>query len=276
VTVPLVTVSGPTPTPYGYGLYSVAAPSDSADPRTQKGVQWPLSGCGVAQPFAIDCPPTQSLPALVTKTGLPWVNAYPFGVVAGVKCKPVGTPVDELQAEARQILRLSEQWAVERAYWKGGVWPASVLDEAYLASAGATILNGGTAVSARAAVGILEDALGGMSGGVGVIHLPALAAGLLDDLGVRQQGGRLMTKLDTPVACGRGYDGTSPANARPAGTAYFYATGPVQVTRGPVIDLPSNADVAVDRSTNEASVWAARIVSVAHSCGVVGVNVTLA
>jgi hypothetical protein len=273
VTAPLATLTGPAPTGYGYGLYSVAAPADSTDPRAVNGGQWPALGCGVAKPFAIDCPPASAPASLITGSGLPWVSQFPFGVVAGVRCKPVGASVDELRDAARAILRLSEQYAVERALWRGGVWPAGTVGE-FLAR-NPTILSA-TPVSVKAAIGMLEDALVGMSGGVGVIHAPRLALGALTaDWPVRQSGGRILTMVDTPVVFGGGYDGSAPGGGRPAGTAWVYATGPVQVTRGPVQDLPSDPRLAVDRATNDALVMAVRVVSVGYACGVVGVPVTL-
>jgi hypothetical protein len=146
-------------------------------------------------------------------------------VVAGVRCKPVGASVDELRDAARAILRLSEQYAVERAFWRGGVWPASVTAGAVFLAQNPTILSA-TPVSPKAAVGMLEDALVGMSGGVGVIHAPRLALGVLGADGtLRQSGGRLLTLVDTPVALGGGYDGTGPGGTRAAGQAWLYAHG---------------------------------------------------
>jgi hypothetical protein len=267
VTTPLATLTGPTPTAYGYGLYSVASPTDSADPRAGNGAQWPMAGCGVAQAFAVDCPPADSPAALVGDDGLPWVQQFPFGVVAGVRCKPVGSTTDEMRDAARAIMRLSEQYAVERAFARGGVWPATVSADAGYLAQDPTILSA-AAVSPKAAIGMLEAAIVDMTGGVGVIHAPRLA--------LRQQGGRLLTLVDTPVAMGGGYDGSGPDGTRPAGEAWVYATGPVQVTRGPVMDLPGDSRLAVDRTTNDTLVMALRIVSVGYACGVVGVPITLA
>jgi hypothetical protein len=273
---PLANLTGPTPTGYGYGLYSVAAPTDTADPRSGNGGQWPAVGCGVAQAFPIDCPPTVAPASLVSEDGLPWVSQFPFGVVAGVRCKPVGTTVAEMQTAARAILRLSEQHAVEKALWRGGVWPDAVTAEAGFLAQDPTILSA-TPVSPKAAVGLLEDGLVQLSGGVGVIHAPRLALGVIaSDWPLRQSGGRLLTLLDTPVALGGGYDGSGPDGTRVAGQAWLYATGPVQITRGPVQDLPSDARLAVDRSTNDALIMATRTVSAGYACGVLGVPVTLA
>jgi hypothetical protein len=273
-TIPLATLTGPAPVGYGYGLYSVAAPTDSSDPRSVNGGQWPAVGCGVATAFPIDCPPTVAPASLVGDEGLPWVVQYPFGVVAGVRCKPVGATVAEMRDAARAILRLSEQYAVERALWRGGVWPAAV-DAGFLAQ-DPTVLSA-TPVSPKAAIGMLEAGLVQLSGGVGVIHAPRLALGeLASGMMLRQSGGRLLTLVDTPVAVGGGYDGSGPDGTRPAGQAWVFATGPVQVTRGPIEDLPADARLGVDRATNDALVMATRTVSVGYACGVLAVLTDLA
>jgi hypothetical protein len=275
VTQPLVTVPGPTPTPYGYGLYSVAPPVDSASPRVTMGAQWPVLGCGHAEPLALNCAAQTAPASLVGDEGLPWALAYPFAVVAGVRCKPVGATVQEMRDEARNIMRLSEQWATERGYWRGGVWGPAITDPSWL-SADPTVLHA-TPVSPKAAIGMLEDAITGMTGGVGVIHAPRMALGVLGgDMQLRQQGGRLMTLVDTPVVMGGGYDGTGPDGTRADGEAWVYATGPVQVVRSPVVDLPTDPAMAVDRATNDTLVMAVRNVAVGHACGVAGLRIQLA
>jgi hypothetical protein len=57
VTTPLATLTGPAPTGYGYGLYSVASPTDSADPRAVTAGSGPPWGAGWREAFPIDCPP---------------------------------------------------------------------------------------------------------------------------------------------------------------------------------------------------------------------------
>jgi hypothetical protein len=271
-TTPLFGVAEPTPQPVGYGLYSAATVLDPADPKAQNGVQWEPSTCGVASPFKVRCPTPDPLPA---PNGWPVVQAYPFGVGAGVACKTVGISTADLRDRARNLLRLTEEHAVEFGYWTGQFYDPSV-PGMYLAHTDATVLSV-TPVAPKAALGMLEDAIGDMTGAVGVIHAARHAVGVLaSDMGLRQQGGRLLTILDTPVAAGAGYPGTGPDGTRPAGTSWLYATGAVQVVRGPVQDLAPNPRDSLDRSTNDARVHAVRLVSPGHNCGVVAVPINLA
>jgi hypothetical protein len=114
------------------------------------------------------------------------------------------------------------------------VWPDTVTAEAGFLAQDPTILSA-TPVSPKAAVGLLEDGLVQLSGGVGVIHAPRLALGVIaSDWPLRQSGGRLLTLLDTPVALGGGYDGAGADHPRPrAGSPLGSAArgGPVHERR---------------------------------------------
>jgi len=266
-----LTVDEPTPESAGYGLYSAATVVDATDKRAATGVQWESSSCGVAGAYPLNCPGDFTLPLT---EGVPWVDAAPFGVAAGQQCKPVGTELERIQELAAVRLQLSEQYAVERAYWTGDVFPDGV-DSPYLAHPDAQVLHGGTAVKPHYALGLLEQWLGQQSGAVGVIHAPRVLsvplAGMAND-----SGGKLRTKLGTRLALGTGYLGTGPGGSEPpADTAWVYATGPVQVVRTQDRLTPQNPADALDRSTNEARAHAVRIVSVGHACGLAAVLVTL-
>jgi hypothetical protein len=275
VTTPLFPVKEPAPEAAGYGLYSAATVLDPDDPHVQSGITWEPTICGLPDVFPVGCPqPDDVFPLDVPEGGLPQVEAPPFGVSSRVRCKPVGTTLERLREIARTRLRLAEQTAVERAYWTGVGWPDDVAAPHLAAGDEVTILSG-TPLKAALAFGRLEEAIGGMSGAVGVIHAPRVAFPALKGL-VAESRGVMRTELGTRVVFGTGYPGTGPAGEpRTDAVTWLYATGPVQVARGPVIDLPHNLPDALDRETNVATVQAARIVSVGHSCGLVAVPVDL-
>jgi hypothetical protein len=276
VITPPYSVDEPAFESAGFGLYSAFPPLDPGGDREagrfQNGVTFEPSICGVPGAFPVGCPtPADTFPLDVVE-GLEQVTALPFGVSSGVTCKPVGTPISRLRELARTRLRLAEQFAVEHAYWTG-----DVLDDAsprLAAGADVTVLSG-TAVKAAIAVGLLEEALGGMTGALGVIHAPRYAFGVLKGF-VADKRGVMRTELGTRVVFGSGYPGTGPAGqARTPESTWVYATGPGLVARGPVLDLPGDDREALDRETNVATVQAVRIVSVGHSCGLVAVPVNL-
>ena len=267
---PPADVAEPTPEAAGFGLYSVARVLDG-DTRTQSGVRWEPSVCGVAGAFPVGCAETSGWP-LPYVDGIPTVEAAPFGVSAGQECKLVGTTLDRLRDLAAARLRWTEQTAVERAYWTGEPFGAGVVTP-HLADPDAVEVLAAAPVDPKLAVGLLEEYLGGITGVVGVLHAPRV---LSEVLPTSEKGGVLRTKLGTRVAFGTGYPGTGPDGApRPAGVAWVYATGPVQVVRSEVLNLPNDPRDALDRETNDARVQAVRIVSVGHSCGLAAVPVTL-
>jgi hypothetical protein len=270
VTTPVVEVPEPTPIPAGFGLYSVAQLVDPTDRHTQAGVSWRPTICGVATPFPIDCPEDYTLDFL---DGVPFTETRPFGISAGVRCKLVGTTIPDLREIAREQLRLTESRGVELGYLYGEVLPDGS-PSPYLHGVPEENVLGGGPVSAAMGIGLLEEAIGNMTGAQGVIHAPRVGIGTLGGQ-VVADGPRLRTKLGTPVAFGTGYDGSGPDGTVPAGSRWLYATGPVQVTRGPVVNIPNEDREVLNRENNEATVHAARIVSVGHSCGIYAVQITL-
>lgn len=271
MTTPVVEIPEPAPVPAGFGLYSVAQVLDPTDRHTQSGVSWEPTICGAAAPFPINCPENYVLPFL---DGLPYVETRPFGISAGVRCKPVGTPISTLREMAREQLRLTESRAVELTYLHGTELPVGSPSPFLRSVPVANRLAGGGAVSLATGIGLLEEAIGNMTGAQGVIHAPRRSIGTVGAQ-VVADGPRLRTKLGTPVAFGAGYNGAGPDGVVPNAAVWLYATGPVQVTRGPVIDIPVEDQEALNRSNNEATVHAARIVSVGHSCGIYAVQITL-
>lgn len=268
---PLVTVDEPAPEVAGYGLYSAATVLNPTDSHTQAGVQWESTACGTSGPFQVGCGVQVPWPL---RGGQTWVEAHPFGVGAGVDCKLVGTTADHLRDLARTDLRLTEQWAIERAYWTGEVFAVGV-DSPHLADAERATILSATPVSPARAIGLLEHAIGQFTGAVGVVHASRLAFGYLKGF-VSENAGKMRTELGTRVAFGTGYPGTAPDGTDPgAGVTWLYATGPVLVNLGPVQDLPTDPRLALDRETNDARVHAVRIVSVGHACGLVAVPITL-
>lgn len=276
---PPADVAEPTPEAAGYGLYSGISVLDPDDAHVQSGVRWEPTVCGVAGAFPVNCASTAGWP-LPTFDGIPLVDAAPFGVSSGQDCKIVGTPIERLRALARARLRYTEQRAVENAYWTGDVFTDGVVSP-HLAAGDAATPGGlvtvlsDVAVKPAVGLGLLEEAIGNFTGAVGVIHAPRVGVGVLGSQ-VSESRGRLLTKVGTRVVFGTGYPGSGPdGQARTDEATWLFATGPVQVVRGPILDLPGEDREALDRETNIALVQAVRIVSIGHSCGLVAVPINL-
>ena len=214
---------------------------------SQKITATPTGGSGTVTiteaPGAIGLPKT-----LVNNSGGIGV-ATPFTVYGSFTCSPVGYPDQAVQDLATTHLLTREEARVEQAFWTGDLGNIPSLADAATTDltpvGGATDLNFGLAM--------LEEWIVYTYGSLGVIHMPrgaaliGLGAYLLDIT-----GGRLTTRLGTPVAAGGGYPGTSPAGVATNGEEiWLYATPAVfgyrseVFTSGPQLDRGTNTLTAV-------------------------------
>lgn len=243
-------VTPPTFTPWPVGLFSVAPPVAFSDPHEAGGVDWrpePWDATGTTS-YADSCDDPAGVTDKTFATGIGYVEADAFSVIAGEVCPPVGVPLDERARRMQAALINTEQRAVEAVLWTGDTANGETILPSFEGSTDTAL---GT-FSIRAALAALEGALASTYGGVGIIHAPADAATWLTMVGeVSLVGARLRTRSGTLVVSGGGYPGTGPAGeAKPAGGSYLFATGAVSVRRGEIVPLgefPSN----LDRSLND-------------------------
>lgn len=267
VTQPWVSVAGPGSPPYRYGLFSAAAVLDPADGREfVAGVQW--------EQICVDAP----APTVLEQVG----GARPPLVLdAEVSVAQVGPPVrlftgftsalpgrEDLLERAREKLTLVEQQSLEHYAWTGDAG-----NRPRLADETTQVLGpADTAVSVTAGVGLLEAFVSGRTGVIGVLWAPRDTASLFaGGQLLRVEGPRLVAPLGNPVVfahtSGIGPDG-QPAGV---GEAWMYATGPVQVRRGPVF-LPTLPQ-ALSRVDNQVFAVAQRAYTVGWRCAQAAVKV---
>lgn len=186
------------------------------------------------------------------------VAAVPFDVWAASDCPSVfGAVTDAARAELRQRaldnLNVCQGPQIEAELWtgalaqehnadaaEGDVWP-----NRWLASPDTVDLGGGDPVEALAC---LERSLAGCACGVrGMIHATADTVTWWDHFGLlRTEGAVLLTRNDTVVVPGAGYDGTSPDGETPETGAWAYATGMVDIRMGAVQEPTESFDRAVN------------------------------
>jgi hypothetical protein len=183
-----------------------------------------------------------------------------FTVVYPFSCSGIGlgneAGADRARNRVRQAFVAVEGFQVERELAVG----VSDIDRPHFTTAGlATYPAGGpnTAVGPRAALGLLENAIGATAR-EGLIHAdPAsFLAWAAWDL-VETDGTRAYTQRGTTVIIGDGYIGADPGAALTAGVAYVWVTGPVRLTRDDVEVLGPTAQV-LDLETNRATFRAER------------------
>jgi hypothetical protein len=167
--------------------------------------------------------------------------------------------IDRIERLKRQI-EGATQHAMEHELWNGTVREGESHDNKSLTAASATILNSGTALSARRALALLEHSIGLAShfGEQGVIHITRDVASLLasnSNMLFHEKGkDHLQTFGGTPVIVGSGYSGNGPDGATGAAASatnkWIYATGTVRTYVGKIDVVNDNLAQAYDVSGN--------------------------
>lgn len=204
------------------------------------------------------------LPAGATPT----VDYEPWELQVEHACHSTfGYDRDTLDAELARALESTESYAIARELWQGDLTAAAATagditaDERNLALViGPTVLNGGTAVAPKHAVGILEDALGdALRGQQAYLHVSRRVQPLLGDL--TRDGNLLTTRVGNLVVADAGYPNTAPGGGAPAlNVGWLYGTGTVVVRRSAPFP-PSRDGEVIDTATNTLTLRTGRVVA---------------
>ncbi len=189
---------------------------------------------------------------------LPVFNA--FELYLPITCSSITAHSPGFADRAELAFAARESWGLAHELATGRSDPLNP----HLTDSNLTLLNGGTAVTPDVALSYLEDAIGA-TGQQGLIHLTPATGAAMNGSGGYQldmyQGRLLTTANGTPVALDGGYIGTHPESkgAPATGTAWAYASGPVQIRMSPKIEVLAD-DIAesMDRQQNDVTFRAER------------------
>lgn len=243
-----------------YGLFSALDLRESQDEHWLGGIEWEAMTCSPVTALADfddpDCE-TQFEKEFADLSTLGEARA--FLVYGSARCGVPGGRAD-LKAEEAAVADLlaREQNQAEAALWRR-------------MAAQAVDVNPSGALDPAAALGALEDWLGGVYGSLGVVHgTRGAITGLHRN--VKASGSRLLTTVGTPAVAGGGYPGTSPSGAAAAaGETWVYASPALFGYRGPV-----HSHMEIDRGVNNAVAMAERAYVVGYDpCGVAAVRMNL-
>jgi len=196
-----------------------------------------------------------------------WEQVYPFLVQAEDTClTTLHARRPETRTHLLDVLEFLSIKGAERELWVGG----SNQDAKALSRGAEMIGTGG--VPAKAALGMVEDAMAACLPGVqGTIHIAPAVAALLDN-SLQEDGGKLYTFAGSRVVVGAGYAGQS---SDPAESA-IYGTGPVVVHLGPTSMVTDELAQMANVQKNEFHLRAERLVAVTFDgCCHVGATVSL-
>jgi hypothetical protein len=170
--------------------------------------------------------------------------------------------VDRIQRITRQLDGMTQK-AMEVELWDGEIRKGESHLNVALSDGSATVLNSGTALSAKRAIALLEHEIGQYSHGgeQGFIHMSRDVFSILSSAGQvfmhsrDGSGDHLQTSGGTPVVVGSGYSGNGPDGASgaeaTADNKWIYATGTVKTFVGKVDVVNDNLAQAYDVSGNQ-------------------------
>jgi hypothetical protein len=198
-----------------------------------------------------------------------WEQVYPFLVQAEDTCtNPLHAKRPETKQHLLDVLEYLSIKGAERELWVGG----SNQESKALSRQADMVTGNNQAVSAKAALGMVEDAMAACLPGVqGTIHIAPAVASLLD-ASLQDVDGELWTFAGSRVVVGAGYAGQSDDPTESA----IYGTGPVVVHLGPTSMISDELAQMANVTHNEFHLRAERLVAVTFDgCCHVGATVSL-
>jgi hypothetical protein len=237
------TFEAPKIVPSAFGLLAVVKPENNIDEdKWVRGFaqEWETTPEAVTNYDATD---TTSA-SIATATPIYYDEIDPFFIEVDETLSTFSfSSIDRIARITRQLEGITQK-AIEAELWDGAIRIGQSHNNKALTDPAATILNSGTALSAKRALALLEHTIATTSpaGEQGVIHMTRDVAALLasnSQMLFHEKGmEHLQTLTGTPVIVGSGYSGAGPTDAAgstetPSDTnKWMYATGKVRVFLG--------------------------------------------
>jgi hypothetical protein len=292
---PLLVAPPPTRAAVG-GLFAVAGfpelPSDGNGNRWECGIQYQAKTCARPYGWQPACPPDAPLDKVPSlEFGL--TEGKPFTVILGINCMLPGNTLTEFRDAVVDAFTLCEQRSAEEIFWAGSTHdpenpdgPRIPLENNSLSRPDAAPEDQCVALgtvdeplSVTAGVAALEQYLGDNYCGQGVIHAPRAVSAYAARASLTCQCGtpQVSTPLGTRWAFGGGYAvNTGPDGVEaPAGVAWMYATGQVNILRSEVWINPDELVYAFNTRNNQVELYAERTYVITTECVCAAVPVSL-
>lgn len=247
-------VRPPVLAPPTISLITAARLRDETDERWGNGVSFAPFNCGTSRSGAYD-PCNSSYTKTIT--GVSGDTEFKaFAVWGSDECSSFGFESRDFEERAIMVLRATEAKTIEQEMWLG-----TVTGNPRFANGSASVVGGGP-YDVGKALEKLEQALAdGTVGNQCMIHMrPQLLGPLLTKRLVRREGNLYFTYMDNVVVPGRGYPGTGPTGQAVGATEWMYASGVVEIFRGPIHQFALDGNQRIDRVNNNVAVFADRMI----------------
>lgn len=229
------------------------------------GVVWRPEGCRKAHVWLHECDPLQeTCPNPDIKEQAEDVDcqtSWPFDIYFPDAADRCGPGEDPKAVAARELASQTATWLAYAAEMQ--VRAAALADET-------ADISGGACPCIEPALGLLVAARVRSGAAGATLWIPDHVVPVAESLGViRRVGGRYVGPFDAPVIVGPGLTGAAPDGTAPApGTAWIYATGPVDYAVGQVEQMMDgqNFDRLRQNKVDDALAERRAIVRVDGSC----------
>lgn len=278
-----VTVPTPPLLPPRVSLLTSADVLDNDTPRWEGGHAYLPETCDLASIDTVCPTPNQYGDVTHTENQ---IEVNPFFIYSIDQSSAFNRTTRDFHGRAQRNVLASEAYLIEREFMMNtlGLPNPYILDPAI----NKTVLTS-SALAPWHALAQIEQAAAEMLVGERIlIHMrPHILLVLSSANLVRREGNVWLTPMDSIIVPGRGYPGTGPAGQPVVeGSEWIYATGRVQIRRGPIEYVPEQLEKtpenpqgipvsAVNRQTNDITVAAQRIVSVSFNpnCAILAAEV---
>lgn len=233
--------------------------------KWERGIElYPLSGNDASGLWPV-CPDPESEATKDARNSVGGQSFQPFAVYATDSCSTFGSGGINFTDRARDKLAVVESYWIERELWTGSL---AVGNPSFETSPTITVT--AAAEDPISAFAQIDGAVANdLHDGRGMLHMPTDLFSYLAQYTIfRREGNIWLSPLDNIVVPGRGYMHTGPEGE--AGLWIFGHPGIIQITRGPVIDLPTREEVEkqMERPWNNIKALAERVVAFVVSNGV--------
>lgn len=245
-------VPAPPATVPPHSLLRAADTTRDADPDWQKGLQYLPEAPGGYRAAAMcstdEADHTRGVPDVVDYEPVELRFYDPCSTTFGYANRG-----QEVTDRLRRIADATESYGIARELWTGELAEAAGLPNASLVNSSPVVLGGGTPLTPKRGLGLLEKAVGdALMGQQAFIHCSRDARPYLWELD--KQGNLLFTKVGNAVVCDAGYSGSAPAGQTDSATddvVWFYATGPVVVRRSELLFFSADDAEVIDTRLNQ-------------------------
>lgn len=261
------------------GLFSAAVAQPTPDGHWELGgVQYESAGtCAKPEGWEYVCPP--ATPQNKTSSlGFETLTGDPFTEVLGIACDLPGHTLDDFATRVRAAFLACVETRVETAFWSGDQGNDPHLADA-TAGAVHVVAPASAPLSLTAGLSELESYLGDNLCGRAYLHAPRTLAAYAAEgmLLVDPATSRMRTPLGSRWVFGSGYSvNTGPDGvAAPAGVAWIYATGQVNLWRSDVYLNPDDLRYGFNTRSNEVEIFAEQTFALTRECLTAAVAVNL-